>query len=98
MWSWDLQVETCAVCRNHIMERCLECQASNAPREDCAIAWGKCNQFQSPSYPLISLILSYFSISIDCSAFHKHCVAKWLQKHPVCPLCNQEWEYAKIQT
>ena len=28
LWSWDIQVETCAICRNHIMDLCLECQAN----------------------------------------------------------------------
>uniref|UniRef100_A0A5S6QFI0 Histone H2B n=1 Tax=Trichuris muris TaxID=70415 RepID=A0A5S6QFI0_TRIMR len=28
MWSWDIAVDNCAVCRNHIMELCIECQAA----------------------------------------------------------------------
>ena len=56
MWSWDLQVETCAVCRNHIMELCIECQASGAPLEDCKIAWGTCNQFDIILFLIIFII------------------------------------------
>ncbi|KAK4535528.1 hypothetical protein CDCA_CDCA05G1553 [Cyanidium caldarium] len=44
-WSWDLRVDNCAICRNHIMDLCLECQASTAEvsTENCTVAWGVCN-------------------------------------------------------
>ncbi|KAK6461700.1 Skp1 Cullin-F-box ubiquitin protein ligase subunit [Scheffersomyces coipomensis] len=44
-WSWDIQIENCAICRNHLMEPCIECQP-NAPgsnQEACIAAWGACN-------------------------------------------------------
>ena len=28
MWTWDIQVDNCAICKNHIMEPCIDCQAS----------------------------------------------------------------------
>lgn len=28
LWSWDIKVETCAICKSHIMEDCVDCQAS----------------------------------------------------------------------
>jgi len=45
LWSWNISVETCAICRNHIMDMCIEChtnQSSNSCQE-CNIAWGQCN-------------------------------------------------------
>ena len=86
LWSWDIHVDICAICRNHIMDLCLECQNSNntggggsgggnktAAEEDCTVAWGVCNH-----------------------AFHNHCISRWLRTRNVCPLDNREWEYLKL--
>ena len=32
MWSWDIVVDNCAICRNHIMDLCIECQANQVMR------------------------------------------------------------------
>ncbi|UYV79684.1 RBX1 [Cordylochernes scorpioides] len=49
MWSWDIAVDNCAICRNHIMELCISCQSNTANQtttkegDECTVAWGKCN-------------------------------------------------------
>lgn len=83
-WSWDLNVDNCAICRNHIMDLCIECQAATpsntAPsatastKLDCPVAWGACNH-----------------------AFHRHCIQKWLQTRKVCPLDNKAWSYQELK-
>ncbi|KAH8246694.1 hypothetical protein KR026_009425 [Drosophila bipectinata] len=45
LWSWDIVVDNCAICRNQIMDLCIECQAVawNTSKEECTVAWGACN-------------------------------------------------------
>ncbi|KAH8349355.1 hypothetical protein KR067_000302 [Drosophila pandora] len=45
LWSWDIVVDNCAICRNHIMDLCIECQAVawDSSGEECTVAWGACN-------------------------------------------------------
>ncbi|CDK25153.1 unnamed protein product [Kuraishia capsulata CBS 1993] len=44
-WSWDMEVEQCAICRNHLMEPCIDCAPNsiNQPNQECVTAWGTCN-------------------------------------------------------
>lgn len=46
LWSYDISVDNCAICRNHIMDKCIECQSVQERTnvdENCTIAWGKCS-------------------------------------------------------
>ena len=46
LWSYDISVENCAICRNHIMDKCIECQSVQEITNidgNCTIAWGKCS-------------------------------------------------------
>ena len=28
LWGWNVSVENCAICKNHIAELCIECESS----------------------------------------------------------------------
>lgn len=61
-------VDNCAICRNHIMDACIECQASmSAPGgDDCNVAWGVCNHaFHSHC---ISYVVPFFWLSLSQNA------------------------------
>ncbi|KAF5281690.1 hypothetical protein FQA39_LY17711 [Lamprigera yunnana] len=47
MWSWDVECDTCAICRVQVMDACLRCQAESKRdsygKQDCVVVWGECN-------------------------------------------------------
>lgn len=45
LWSYDVQSDTCAICKSNIMSSCIECQVKNMNEvnNDCTISWGECN-------------------------------------------------------
>lgn len=45
MWSWDVQVDNCAICKNNIADLCIDCQQNHASGQacDCPVAFGVCN-------------------------------------------------------
>ena len=43
VWTIDKKVELCAICRNHIMDTCVDCQTNaSSVKINCEISWGKC--------------------------------------------------------
>lgn len=39
--GWNLRVENCAICKNHLMERCIDCEGQAEARQ-CARMEGRC--------------------------------------------------------
>ena len=93
LWAWDIVVDNCAICRNHIMDLCIDCQANQATTtsEECTVAWGICNVS-------IFLLFPYARPHTNRDsqhAFHFHCISRWLKTRQVCPLDNRDWEFQK---
>lgn len=93
LWAWDIVVDNCAICRNHIMDLCIDCQANQATStsEECTVAWGICN---------VSIVLFGPNTTQRANrepqhAFHFHCISRWLKTRQVCPLDNRDWEFQK---
>lgn len=53
---------------------------------------------RTPSDPGLADDAGY-SIAWGCCGhvFHLDCISRWLKTRSVCPLCNREWEFAKIE-
>lgn len=82
MWSWDVESDTCAICRVQVMDACLRCQAESkvdaksmgaGAGKDCVVVWGECNH-----------------------SFHHCCMSLWIKQNNRCPLCQQEWTVQKL--
>jgi len=80
MWSWDVECDTCAICRVQVMDACLRCQAESkadsrlsTASKDCVVVWGECNH-----------------------SFHQCCMSLWIKQSNRCPLCQQEWLIARV--
>jgi len=88
--AWDILVDNCAICRNHIMESCIECQSSD-------------NQMGTGGADGSNVALNVGAQRRECTvawgvcnhAFHLHCISRWLKTRNVCPLDNGEWEFQK---
>ena len=43
LWSYNVQADTCSICRGSLMDLCISCQSNMSSSEECNVAWGECN-------------------------------------------------------
>ncbi|KAF8978248.1 putative ring-box protein 1 [Cyathus striatus] len=70
LWAWDIVVDNCAICRNHIMDLCIDCQANqvSATSEECNAAWAS----------------AMYDVELSYSRIPFHCISRWLKTRNVC--------------
>jgi RING-box protein 1 len=42
-WSWNIKEDTCTICRNNIMDMCIECTTNNRDGSQCHLSKGTCS-------------------------------------------------------
>jgi len=95
VWKWDVEEDTCGICRMPFDGPCTDCKL---PGDDCPIRTAaRCATTNRPGAltpppPLLLLLRVACAVLGQCThCFHMHCILRWLQSHEQCPMCRRPW-------
>ncbi|XP_071442943.1 RING-box protein 2 [Hetaerina americana] len=102
MWSWDVECDTCAICRIQVMDACLRCQAENKQESSSAVGGGGTGVLSGGAGTGGSAV--GVGSGGDCvvvwgecnHSFHYCCMSLWVKQNNRCPLCQQEWSIQRM--
>ena len=107
LWAWDIVVDNCAICRNHIMDLC-ECSYRSSKSSSNSTTGIECqanhgaatNEECTVAWGICNVWLGPSVIRMKLiarlqHASHFHCISRWLKTRQVCPLDNRDWEFQK---
>nr|QBK89900.1 MAG: RING-H2 zinc finger domain protein [Pithovirus LCPAC101] len=86
----NLKVKICAICRNGLDERCIECDVLCVQKTPC----------QHPTHsdckghfvnPITKQECTIVGNACCSHMYHYNCIDRWLKKRQCCPLCNLPW-------
>ena len=100
MWSWDVECDTCAICRVQVrpliptlsgikLTPLNRCQVMDA----CLRCQGESKvDSRSPGGSKDCVV-----VWGECNhSFHHCCMSLWIKQNNRCPLCQQEWTVQKL--
>uniref|UniRef100_A0AAA9TAJ5 cullin-RING-type E3 NEDD8 transferase n=1 Tax=Bos taurus TaxID=9913 RepID=A0AAA9TAJ5_BOVIN len=94
MWSWDVECDTCAICRVQVVQSQLKNLRKYAVK----------NPFPVHLLPDACLRCQAENKQEDCvvvwgecnHSFHNCCMSLWVKQNNRCPLCQQDWVVQRI--
>lgn len=43
LWSWQMDQDTCAICKSSLVDKCVHCQVNETSQDECKTAFGECS-------------------------------------------------------
>lgn len=96
MWSWDVECDTCAICRVQVMDACLRCQSETNTSTASSSANNASNN-SSANNEITSGSKDCVVVWGECNhSFHQCCMSLWIKQNNRCPLCQHDWTVQKL--